>query len=269
MTWAVSLRSATAACVAVAAVPMCVVFAASSTRQDRGARSVDDFRLPPKSVFDPSMPRYPNVWFYIDSSLAPSYDAAVKLVTDGLRATMRLREFFPPFANPEGCDFEATLEHLQPWLDGAARPLQHAHAFHMRYYHSALVRQKLERVEIQTAGGNRSFYRFAASAHYEVEHHNPNHADVESCPICGRTGAYKDLKGNLVELVHDPLGLELLMKGTIRGEVVRFEDQGQSPVNSVAAFPNVDVQPYVFDGLTADRNTLRIGVVVISSARAQ
>jgi hypothetical protein len=63
----------------------------------------------------------------------------------------------------------------------------------------------------------------AASAHSEVEHTNPNHADVEICPICGRTGEYEGLRGNLVELVHDPLGLELLMDGTIRNQVVRFE----------------------------------------------
>jgi hypothetical protein len=47
---------------------------------------------------------------------------------------MRLREQFGPFDNPEGCDFETTLEHLQPWLDRKAPALQHAHAFHMRYY---------------------------------------------------------------------------------------------------------------------------------------
>lgn len=44
--------------------------------------------------------------------------------------------------------------------------------------------------------GNREFFRVAASGHYEVEHTNPNHAGVESCPICGRTGAYQDLTGD-------------------------------------------------------------------------
>ena len=61
-----------------------------------------------------------------------------------------------------------------------------------------------------------------------MEHTNPNHADVEICPICGRTGEYTpQLRGNLVELVHDPLGVELLLSGTIRGEVVRFEHDQQ------------------------------------------
>ena len=115
-----------------------------------GAPSIDDFRLPPKSVFDPSMPRYPNVWFYIESSLAPTFDAAVKAVTDRLREAMRLREFFPPFDNPEGCDFETTLEHLQPWLDRRTPALQHAHAFHMRYYFSALAKQNATTIELPT-----------------------------------------------------------------------------------------------------------------------
>jgi hypothetical protein len=231
-------------------------------------RSLDDFQLPPKSVFDRSVPRYPNVWFYIDSSLAGSHEAAVKLVTDRLRSAMRLREFFPPFDNPEGCDFEVRLEHLQPWHDRSVSALQHAHAFHMRYYYSALARTGMGQIEIETSVGPRTFHRFAASAHYEVEHHNPNHADVETCPICGRTGAYKHVTGNLVEVVHDPLGLELLIAGTIRGDVVRFEDQGTPPVGSVMAMTGVQVQSFLFDGGASDRNTLRIGVVLVTGPSA-
>ena len=138
------------------------------------------------------MPRYPNVWFHVDTALAPSHRDAVKLVTDGLRDSMRLREYFPPFDNPEGCDFEGRIEHLQPWEDRTARALQHAHAFHMRYYYSALAANQLEQVTLNTGDLKGTFYRFAASVHYEVEHSNPNHADVEACPICGRTGDYRE-----------------------------------------------------------------------------
>ena len=167
--------------------------------------------------------------------------------------------------NPEGCDFEARLEHLQPWEDTAARALQHSHAFHIRYYYSALAGRNLERVSLETATGGRPFYRVAASAHYEVEHTNPNHADVESCPICGRTGEYELQRGNLVERVHDPLGLELLLKGTIRGETIRFEEYGQRAVGSVSALSHeLSVQQFVFAGSGDDRNTLRIGIVVLS-----
>ncbi len=231
-------------------------------------KQLDDtatFHLPPKSIFDPAMPRYPNVWFYLDTSLAPSYAAAVKLVTENLRRAMHLREFYGPFSNPEGCDFEVRLEHLQPWEDSQHKPLQHSHAFHMRYYYSALENQKLEKVELRAAGVERTFFRFAASAHYEVEHSNPNHADVEICPICGRTGEYSQLKGNLVELVHDPLGLELVLTGRIRGETIRFEDWEQHEVGSIEELTKeLSVHKFIFPGRASDQNTRRIGIVVLT-----
>ncbi len=236
---------------------------AAESRKPAEALSV--YRLPPKSILDAAMPRYPNLWFYVDSSLADSYEAAVRLVTEDLQGAMHLREFYGPFANPEGCDSEVRLEHLEPWEDPRHRPLQHSHAFHMRYYYSALARNKLEMVEITRQGRTRTYFRFAASAHYEVEHTNPNHADVEICPICGRTGEYAGLKGNLVELVHDPLGLELVMTGKIRGKTVRFEDWEQAEVGSVEKLgKKFSIEKFVYDAQTGDRNTLRIGVIVCS-----
>jgi len=247
------------------AVWLCALLAVGAAQRGSAPTSVGEFKLPPKTVFDRAMPRYPNVWFHVDIALASSHEAAVRLVTDALREAMQLREYFPPFDNPEGCDFEARLEHLQPWQDGSAKPLQHAHAFHMRYYYTALVGRELGIVMLDVDGQQRRFYRFAASVHYEVEHTNPNHADVEVCPICGRTGDYGSQRGNLVELVHDPLGLELLLSGTIRGERVRFEYYGQREVGSIQALGDrFNVRSFSFPGLTGDRNTLRIGVVVIS-----
>jgi hypothetical protein len=114
--------------------------AAAVTGGSAQQQTHDDFHLPPKTIFDKAMPRYPNVWFYVAASLASSQEAAVTLVTSRLRTAMRLREDYGPFDNPEGCDFEVRLEHLQPWRDRSAPALQHAHAFHMRYYHSALMR---------------------------------------------------------------------------------------------------------------------------------
>ena len=227
-----------------------------------GAQSIDEFRLPPKSTFAAEMPRYPNVWFYIDAALARSHKEAVKLVTTRLRDRLHLPEYYPPFDNPEACDFEVRVEHLQPWIEPAQRSQQHAHAFHMRYYYSALNTPELQRVRLARNGKPRDFYRFGASVHYEVEHANPNHADVEACPICGRTGEYGALPGNLVEQVHDPLGLELLLKGTIRGQEVRHEDWRRTPFGSVALL-SPRVKTYVFPGQSEGRNTLRIGIVEI------
>jgi hypothetical protein len=221
--------------------------------------SIADFHLPPKSVFSAAMPRYPNVWFYLDASLAADHQAAVKLVTGELRKALHLRELRLP--NSEGCDFEVRLEHFQPWEDSAHRALQHSHSFHLRYYYSDLVLRHLERVELE----GRPFYRLAGSVHYEVEHSNPNHADVEICPICGRTGAYADLKGNLVEQVHDPLGLEMLLHGTVRGEPVHFEDWEEREFGSVDRLRSVfTVQTSEYPGQQGDRNTYRIGIVVLT-----
>jgi hypothetical protein len=243
----------------------CLPFLPAATRTVRASDALEEFRLPPKSAFDPAMPRYPNAWFYVDAALAPTYEAAVKLVTENLRLAMRLRDYYGPFDNPEGCDFEARLEHLQPWATREQRQLQHGHSFHMRYYFSALARQKLDRIGLPTAQGERPFYRFAASVHYEVERFNPNHADVEICPYCGRTGEYANLKGNLVEVAHDPLGLELLLTGKIRGETVRFEDWEQREVGGIEALrEKYAVRIATSQAMTGDQNTLRIGVVVLS-----
>lgn len=222
-------------------------------------RSIGDFHLPRKAVFSTAMPRYPNVWLYLDASLAADHQAAVKLVTGELRRALHLRELHLP--NSEGCDFEVRLEHFLPWEDSAHRALQHAHAFHMRYYYSDLVRRHLERVELDS----RPFYRFAVSVHFEVEHNNPNHADVEICPICGRTGAYAGLKGNLVEQIHDPLGLEMLLGGTVRGKPVHFEDWEEREFGGVERLRSAfTLQTFQYPGQQGDRNTYRIGIVVLT-----
>ncbi|MBM3813673.1 MAG: hypothetical protein FJW20_18770 [Acidimicrobiia bacterium] len=218
------------------------------------------FQLPAKTAFPASMPRYPNAWFYVEAALAANYADAVKLVRSNLRSAMRLREYYGPFSNPEGCDSDFRLEHLQPWEDNRHRALQHSHAFHMRYYHSSLEAAKLHEVTME----GKRYYRVAASAHYEVEHTNPNHADVEICPICGLTGEYATLQGNLVEIAHDPLGLELLLTGRIRGEVVRFDDWEQREVGSVLSLRRrFTVGTHVFGGMSEGRNTLRIGIVTL------
>jgi hypothetical protein len=219
--------------------------------------SLPDPQLPAKSVFPAAAPRYPNLWFYIDTAQTPTYDAAIKRVTEHLRQTMRLREYRQGLSNAEGCDFEARIEHLQPWEDPAHRALQHSHAFHIRYYYTALsLKKNVNRVRL---ADDRVYWRFAASVHYEVEHTNPNHADVEVCPICGRTGEYAGLTGNLVEMVHDPLGLELVLTGKIRGQAVRHEDFDERPVAGMGALG----QSHVLEGAKGDRNTLRIGIVMI------
>ena len=83
-------------------------------------------------------------------------------------------------------------------------------------------------------------------------------------PNLRRTGEYAGVAGNLVERVHDPLGLELLLRGTIRGQKVRAEDWERRPVGSVGVLGDkFRVSIAMFPGRTADRNTETIGIVVL------
>src|SRR5438876_12192298 len=83
-----------------------------------------DYRLPARSVFPESMPRYPNLWFYVDRTLVQDYAAAVRLVTEEMRKDMDLTDNRAESRErgPEGCDFEARVGGLQP-LQG------HTHVF--------------------------------------------------------------------------------------------------------------------------------------------
>jgi hypothetical protein len=68
------------------------------------ADSIVNYALPAKTAFPAAMPRYPNAWFYIDASLAPSFEgtfetkpptadrAANRTASIRARASERLRQ---------------------------------------------------------------------------------------------------------------------------------------------------------------------------------
>jgi hypothetical protein len=67
-----------------------------------------------------------------------------------------------------------------------------------------------------------------------------------------------------VEQVHDPLGLELLLTGKIRGEVVHFHDWERRAVGSVQSLADgLRVSVSSFPGQVGDKNTARIGIVIL------
>ena len=61
-------------------------------------------------------------------------------------------------------------------------------------------------------------------------------------------------------MVHDPLGLELVLSGKIRGQPVRHEDYEQLPLPGLDGFG----VSRILDGVSGDQNTLKIGVVFLS-----
>ena len=214
------------------------------------------------------MPRYPNVWFYVDSALADSYGAAVRLVADQLRGPMRLLEDHGPFAQSG----RLRLRSAAGASAAVGERRTSAAATRACVSHAVLpLRSRETEAGAGVAQNGRAAIGVStasrASAHYEVEHTNPNHADVEICPVCGRTGEYETLKGNLVEMVHDPLGVELLLNGTIRNQPVTFEDDRREVGGIGSMQGRFAVQQQVFAAASGDRNTLRIGVVVLAPLR--
>jgi len=176
------------------------------------------FALPPRSVFEP--PSYPNVWFYVHERLATSHEAAVTLVTGWLRDHCGLTDNFGHWKPPEGSDSQARVGGLQRWVGSADPAFHHAHDLHIRYYYIALRQTGSEWATVEGIGAPSGRYaRFAGSVHYEVADEHPLHPSIDDCPYCGRTGSYAQA-ADLFAGAHEPLGLELLLRGTIRGDLV-------------------------------------------------
>ena len=217
------------------------------------------FDLPAKSIFRTETPRFPNLWFYAPTRDFPSYRDFVASLEQRLRsagydsAEVELNE---------GADLALSVEHLDPW--GAIEGLRHAHAVHIRFFWTRLEAESAQRIRISTGPEAGLFWRVAASVHYEVEHAHPLHADVEVCPYCGRTGEYADAKGSLVEQVHDPLGVELVLFGRVRGQAVTAQKGTRfSGLKDVMRLRDADVQlsrPY-----RKDMNTGAVAVVTVAS----
>jgi len=214
--------------------------------------------LPPENLFKPETPRYPNVWFYGLESDFPAYARFVEWLDSRFRGA----GYRPDDVSlNEGADIALSIEHLQPWTSVAR--LSYAHALHIRFFWKRLEQTHAERMKF----GNRGLihWRVAASVHYEVEHASPLHADVEVCPFCGRTGAYADKTGSLVEQVHDPLGLEILLRGTVRGEPTEYPEHSKT-------FPSIDrllnsrpSEWIVTRRVRSDMNTDAVAVIPVAS----
>ena len=182
------------------------------------SESAARYGLPSRSVFEP--PSYPNVWFYVHDRLAASQDAAVSFMTGWLREQCGITDDFGHWKPPEASDSQARLGGLQPWQGGTDPALHHAHDLHIRYYYVALRQTGKHHVTLRgAAGGSERYHRFAGSVHYEVADEHPAHPYIDDCPYCGRAGSYAGAD-DLFAGVHEPLGLELLLYGTIRGEAV-------------------------------------------------
>jgi tetratricopeptide (TPR) repeat protein len=217
------------------------------------------FDLPGKSLFRTETPRFPNLWFQTPAQNFPTYRDFVAFLEQRFRSA---GYHAAEVTLNEGADLALSVEHLDPW--DSVEGLRHAHAVHIRFFWTRLEAESAQRVRVSAGSEASLYWRVAASVHYEVEHAHPLHADVELCPYCGRTGEYADAKGNLVEQVHDPLGLELTLFGRIRGEdVTTTQGPRLSGLKDFLGLKDADVhlsRPY-----REDMNTGAVAVVTVRS----
>lgn len=218
---------------------------------------------PPKSSFEP--PRYPNAWLYVSTALAPTYREAFKLVLGCLGRYVGFEDSLSPTKGLECADGQRRVHHLQP-VTGLPDPARdHYHDLHIRFYFSHLPPRNQHRAVIEVNGHRHDCWRLPTSVHYEPEPENPHHPYIDECPVCGVVPPY-NLAGDRCEKCHDPLGLELLFQGTIRGELIlRADGRPVGGLTSVADDVAADYQVTLseHEPMTADMNTLRIGVAVI------
>jgi hypothetical protein len=217
------------------------------------------YPLPLKEIFPNSAPRYPNSWFFVEQSLCPSYNEAVKLVLNELEECTGMANDFGYFHNSEGCDAFAQRRGLQPIRLGSEDQRSHDHSMHIRFYLAPLREQLPVIVE------GIHYYQIAASVHYEVDRPRHLHSYVDECPLCGCTGEYARYMGashtDKDEKVHDPLGVEILLYGTIRGEkIIAF--QGVNSLNEKYDLKITTIEPF-----RDDMNTATLGLVFLKAAR--
>jgi len=191
--------------------------------------------LPPRSIFPSEMPRYPNLWFFIDRKLAlrKQYNYAIRLVMSILEKELNLKDdFVNDIQNHnlyhllnrprEGSDFQARIHPLQQYNDYKNPVNSHSHQVHARFYISSVYNKGSHIQKLTKWGKDIEYFLIPVSVHYEVTTEEPLHPYADFCPYCGITNTY-DVPINRESQdyclkIHDPLGLEYLIHGKIRGK---------------------------------------------------
>ena len=191
-------------------------------------------QLPPRALFPRQMPRVPNLWFLVDPALAlrGQYQYALRMLVQALEEEVGLKDTFVQdvgnhnlahiLGQPgEGSDFQARLWPLAAHVDSGNPSRSHGHQVHARFYVSGLISAGRTRQVVRLDDGGHDVFLIPASVHYEVSTEDPLHPYEDSCPLCGITAEY-DVpvdpgSQDYCVKIHDPLGLEVLLDGTVRG----------------------------------------------------
>jgi len=233
--------------------------------------------LPNREMFPKEMPRYPNLWLMLAEELVllRQYPYALRFWEKLLDDRLELRDsFYDDVRNPnllrilensgEGSDFQARIGPFQPYEDPRDPANSHRHQLHARFYAAPLSRSGSFAMTVPVEGRPRTCFVLPAGVHYEVATEEESHPYVDSCPLCGITGEYAlpvdpDSEDYCLK-IHDPLGIELILRGTVRGERV-FWPNGRpvAALEGLAAEYDLRIREF----LPGIAGSLRLGVVFL------
>lgn len=216
--------------------------------------------LPHFNNFPSSAPRYPNLWIMVSENLADNYQSALKFTISALEDTIEMTDDYGYFHTAEGCDAVGRRRGLQ-YIDlGTDGELTHDHSLHLRFYTHYLKNKELYDIEGLT------YYPIAISLHFEVDRPSSLHPFVDKCPICGCTGEYekyydKDFHNRASKLknefLHDPLGVEATIYGTVKNKSVPLLNGLQTLHHKY----EMQIDIFEEEFLREDMNTGCIGIV--------
>ena len=233
--------------------------------------------LPPRDIFPDTMPRYPNLWFLVEDAVAlrRQYQYAVRLVVQTMEQQLRMVDDFQSGIENhalrhllgiprEGSDFQMRSGPFHP-QDDRNPLLAHRHQVHARFYISPLMSN--DATEIHLRGDRTRYLVLAASVHYEVCTEDSTHPYVDSCPRCGITGEYEvEIRPESEDYcvkIHDPLGIEFILHGTIRGQ--SYLEAAPRPCTSIADLARSATSPRweTFQFAPKELEPLTVGCVFI------
>lgn len=228
--------------------------------------------LEPMHKFPSDAPRYPNLWFLVSEQVlkAHAFDRSARIEsTDALRVALRMLETTMEVESntwiecSEGCGFVTKRRGLALCEMGEKT---HDHETHYRFYMT-----QVDGVRYEVDG--KIYYPCPCSVHFEVDRPGRLHPYIDDCPICGCCGpyaqfdqpAYRDRSSNLKnEMVHDPMGLEATLFGTVCGRKIPLI-RGLDSLGGTFA---LDIQVFEKRQLREDMNTSRLGVVRVDLQQA-
>ena len=222
------------------------------------------YDFPNKEAFPSSAPRYPNIWIFVSEQIASNYREALKFTTERLEECTEMFNDYGYFHTAEGCDAVARRRGLQYIELGKNGELSHDHSLHIRFYTQTLKR--MGKVEIDGI----NYYIICASVHYEVDRPSHLHPFVDECPICGCVGddekyyeeEYHNRSSQLKnEMLHDPLGVEAMLYGTVRGKKIPL-------FSGLDIFEeDYSIKIEVIDSPREDINTKNLGLLFFQSKK--